>query len=208
MTLPVQISQQSIDHLFHISMDNECPAPVLLGSDFIHTLNARGLHITLDLFNKSIIIVSHIHRTIHVNAVSSLRIHYDVRVQDTVLLPKRSKNFIAVYHDHCSPTKSTFILEDNHRPSDSMYAIGRCLSTPENGRCPILVLNPSWSDITFYKDMNIAKGFPIFSSQEQISAINTTHFDPTSHQKQIGNQKCLTSLSPIATPMIQQEKLI
>lgn len=60
-------------------------------------------------------------------------------VLEAASLPKRSENFIAVYIDGCRPAETTFILEDNSQPSDSLYAVVRCTSTFENGECPIIL---------------------------------------------------------------------
>uniref|UniRef100_A0A183G5Q0 RNA-directed DNA polymerase n=1 Tax=Heligmosomoides polygyrus TaxID=6339 RepID=A0A183G5Q0_HELPZ len=93
-------------------------------------------------------------------------------------LPKRSKNFIAVYIDGQLPIGTdSFLLEDNLRESESLYVVGRCLSTPENGQCPIMVLNPSASDIMLYKNMIIAKAFPISPCSGQVSAVETNQFN-------------------------------
>lgn len=79
--LPVQVSSQSIDHRFHIPSDYECPVSVLFGSDFIHSLNAWVLKVTLDLFNDSVFLGSQIHKTVQINSVlHPQRQYYDVRV--------------------------------------------------------------------------------------------------------------------------------
>ncbi|VDO67529.1 unnamed protein product, partial [Heligmosomoides polygyrus] len=113
------VSSQSIDHRFHIPSDYECPVSVLFGSDFIHSLNAWVLKVTLDLFNDSD------HRFIR----------------------------------QCKLIRY-FILKDN-------------TMTSENGQCPIMVLNLSWTDIIFYKNMNIAKAYP-----EQVFAVDVNHSHP------------------------------
>uniref|UniRef100_A0A183GK43 Reverse transcriptase domain-containing protein n=1 Tax=Heligmosomoides polygyrus TaxID=6339 RepID=A0A183GK43_HELPZ len=180
VNLKVQTGSLSISHLFHISSDSKCPAPVLFGSDFIYSLNAAGSQVTLDLLNNAVIIGSQIHRTIQVNNVSPpLRSHYDIRLLHSVTLPKRSKNFIAAYVDGQLPIECDSILvEDNLRPSDSLYVVARCISSSENSQCSIMVLNPSSADIKLYKNMNIAKAFPMSPFHHQVSAVDTGPFNP------------------------------
>lgn len=118
---------------------------------------------TLDLFNNASIIGSMVHRTIQLNSVlAPLQSHYNVRVLHSVILPKRSKNFIAAYINVQLPNESNcFLIEDNLRPSASLYAVGQA---PENGQCPIIM------------NKHIAKAHHISHSENQKS--DTGSFNP------------------------------
>ncbi|VDM84375.1 unnamed protein product, partial [Strongylus vulgaris] len=52
----LRIGKYFMKHPFQVSPDEQCPAPVLLGSDFIRRLNEIGFKITIDLHNQSLTI--------------------------------------------------------------------------------------------------------------------------------------------------------
>ncbi|VDO99012.1 unnamed protein product [Heligmosomoides polygyrus] len=177
INLLVQIASSSLLHRFHVSADDQCPAPVLLGSDFINNLNKHGLIVTLDLYNQKVTIGPKVYKTLQLNTISTaVPNNYKVRLLEEIILPKRSKNFIAAYVDQYKPALDVtpLLIEDNLQPSDSLFIVGRCLVSPEsNGQCPLLVVNASWTTITLYKGMCIAIAFPIAMMQQQVATLNT-----------------------------------
>ncbi|KAL6728867.1 hypothetical protein Aduo_010600 [Ancylostoma duodenale] len=177
VTLSVQIGTHLLHHEFLVSPDPQCPAPVLLGSDFIRKLNEAGLKVTLDLHAHLLTIGNDTHSMIQVNSITPISpLPYDVRLIETTTLPKRSTSIVPAHIDgYISSAPLDFIIEDNERDSDLMYIVGRSLSTPDsNGICVITILNPSYTNIRLYEKMKIAHATPICFPQEQIFAVQNS----------------------------------
>ncbi|KHJ89073.1 integrase core domain protein, partial [Oesophagostomum dentatum] len=179
--LPVRIGNHLVPHHFLVASDDQCPAPVLLGSDFIRKLNEFGLKVTMDLYNHTLTIGDDVHSMIQVNGISLKEpLPYDVRLAETVILPKRSSTIIPAYIDgYFSPQPFDFIIEDNKRDIDLLYVVGRSLIKPDhNGMCMINILNPCYTNIQLYARMKVAHATPISSPQEQIFAVQPTPYIP------------------------------
>ncbi|CAJ0595132.1 unnamed protein product [Cylicocyclus nassatus] len=116
----VNIGTHSVPHRFLVSHDHQCPAPVLLGTDFIKKLNQQGLKITIDLHNNLLTIGSDSHNVIQINAINFLEVKpQDVRLLHTTILPKRSSSIVPAFIDNYSPNNPfDFIIEDNQREID------------------------------------------------------------------------------------------
>ncbi|CAI4220874.1 unnamed protein product, partial [Auanema sp. JU1783] len=54
--LPVIIGDITVDHVFHVIRDKDCPAHALLGMDFMHLLDQMGHSVTLKPSLKSLIV--------------------------------------------------------------------------------------------------------------------------------------------------------
>ncbi|VDP00128.1 unnamed protein product [Heligmosomoides polygyrus] len=122
MVLPVQIGQYSLLHLLHISKDNECPVPILLGTDFIRSLNLQGLKVSLDMYHHTLTVGTGTHPTVSINHVTrpTPTVH-NVRITKSIRLEKRTKNYDEANIENFSQgSKLTFFIEDNQRPSDSI----------------------------------------------------------------------------------------
>ncbi|VDL78229.1 unnamed protein product [Nippostrongylus brasiliensis] len=71
ITLPIQIGQYQLTHKLHVSSDNECPAPLLLGTNFIRSLNLLGLTVTFDMHMSIVTVGSDFQSTSNINYVVS-----------------------------------------------------------------------------------------------------------------------------------------
>ncbi|KIH46766.1 retroviral aspartyl protease [Ancylostoma duodenale] len=172
--LIVKIGNHLLKHRFLVSPDQQCPAPVLLGSDFIKKLNESGLKVTIDLHNHLLTIGEDVHTMIQINSIAPVSPStYDVRLLEKITLPKRSSTIVTARIDgYASPNPLDFIIEDNKRDSDLIYIVGRSLVTPDSdGKCIIVLLNPSYTDATLYARMKVAHATPIDCPHEQIYAI-------------------------------------
>ncbi|CAJ0596627.1 unnamed protein product [Cylicocyclus nassatus] len=170
----VQVGTHIIQHRFLVSQDYQCPAPVLLGTDFIKKLNQLGLKVTIDLHNNLLTIGSDAHDMVQINAINFLEVKpNDVRLSQTTILLKRSSSIVPAYIDPYDPSNLfDFIIEDNHRDLDLLYVVGRSLVSPNpNGACLVNILNPSNTDIKLYGRMKIAHATPVSSPLEQILTV-------------------------------------
>ncbi|EYC08294.1 hypothetical protein Y032_0067g95 [Ancylostoma ceylanicum] len=176
-TLPVQIGTHTILHQFHIAADKDCPAPLLLGSDFIRNLNEAGLMIAMDLHNQIISVGSDKLNLVQLNHITLTPTNtYGVRINGDIKLPRRTNNIVpAKIEDLPQPRCSTFLIEDNLRPMDDIYVVGRALVSPQaDGTCFINILNPSSTDIHLPNRMNVAHAYPACASEIQVNAIQVT----------------------------------
>ncbi|EPB73772.1 integrase core domain protein [Ancylostoma ceylanicum] len=176
-TLPVQIGTHTILHQFHIAADKDCPAPLLLGSDFIRNLNEAGLMIAMDLHNQIISVGSDKLNLVQLNYITLTPTNtYGVRINGDIKLPRRTNNIVpAKIEDLPQPRCSTFLIEDNLRPMDDIYVVGRALVSPQaDGTCFINILNPSSTDIHLPNRMNVAHAYPACASEIQVNAIQVT----------------------------------
>ncbi|VDK41969.1 unnamed protein product, partial [Cylicostephanus goldi] len=181
VTVNVNIGTHTIPHRFLVSQDNQCPAPVLLGTDFIKKLNQLGLKVTIDLHNNLLTIGSDAHNMIQINAINFLEVKpYDVRLLHTTILPKRSSSIVpALIDNHSADNPFDFLIEDNQRDIDLLYVVGRSLVHPSNdGICLINILNPSCTDIRLYERMRVAFATPVSSPMEQILAVQSEYIPP------------------------------
>ncbi|KIH60390.1 integrase core domain protein [Ancylostoma duodenale] len=176
-TLPVQIGTHTILHDFHIAADKDCPAPLLLGSDFIRNLNIAGLTVSIDLHNQMISIGSDTLNLVQLNHITLTPTNiYGVRVSGNVTLPRRTTSIIPVKIDNLiQPRCTTFLIEDNLRPMNHIYVVGRALVTPEpDGTSFINILNPSSTDIHLPNRMNVANAYPACASEIQVNTVQVT----------------------------------
>ncbi|KHJ89406.1 integrase core domain protein [Oesophagostomum dentatum] len=172
--LPICLGTYIIDHTIHVVNDGDCPAPVLLGSDFLRRLNEHGLKVTLDLYKQQLTVGDSTHKLVQLNNIMlSENQPYSVRVVGPVTLQGRTNNLIPAKIDgYFSTVPTDFYIEDNHRPFESIFVIGRALVTSDgNGNCFINVLNPTVTCIQLYDRMNIARAVPAVSADLQISAL-------------------------------------
>ncbi|KIH69381.1 hypothetical protein ANCDUO_00276 [Ancylostoma duodenale] len=156
--LSVQIGTHTILHHFHIAADKECPAPLLLGSDFIRYLNTAGLMISIDLHNQVISIGSDTLNLVQLDYITLTPTNtYGVRISGDVRLPRRTTNIVPAKIEHLpQPRCKTFLIEDNLRPMDDIYTVGRSLVSPQqDGTCSINIISPSFTDICLPDRMNI-----------------------------------------------------
>ncbi|CAJ0595614.1 unnamed protein product [Cylicocyclus nassatus] len=177
----VQVGTHIIQHRFLVSQDCQCPAPVLLGTDFIKKLNQLGLKVTIDLHNNLLTIGSDAHDMVQINAINFLEVKpNDVRLSQTTILPKRSSSIVPAYIDPYDPSNLfDFIIEDNHRDLDLLYVVGRSLVSPNpNGACLVNILNPSNTDMKLYGRMKIAHATPVSSPLEQILTVQGEYIPP------------------------------
>ncbi|KIH62676.1 integrase core domain protein [Ancylostoma duodenale] len=207
VALPVRIGTHSILHRFYIAADQDCPAPLLLGSDFIRNLNEAGLIITIDLHNQILSVGSDNLNLVQLNHITLAPTNtYRVRINGDVTLPKRTTNIVPARIDQLSqPRCTTFLIEDNLRPMDDIYIVGRALVTPEeDGTCLINILNPSYKDIYLPDRMNIAHAYPACASEVQVHSIQTdipTLFQlPRPH---LMNEHCAINSHDGQIPMLQ-----
>ncbi|CAJ0588804.1 unnamed protein product [Cylicocyclus nassatus] len=123
VTVDVNIGTHTVPHRFLVSQDHQCPAPVLLGTEFIKKLNQLGLKVTIDLHNNLLTIGSDAHNMIQINAINFLEVKpHDVRLLHTTILPKRSSFIVPALIDNHSPNNSfDFLIEDNQRDIDLLY---------------------------------------------------------------------------------------
>ncbi|KAL6738680.1 hypothetical protein Aduo_012203 [Ancylostoma duodenale] len=164
--LPIQIGTHTTMHYFHTAADHECPAPLLLGSDFIHALNETGLSLSMDLHNRQLTIGADTLPLVQLNYINLSPITtYDVRITDNFKLPRRTNNVIpTMIEGLVHPTCNAFLIEDNLRPMDDLYVVGRALVSPTaEGKCFVNVLNPSQKDILLPDKLKIAVAHPAWS---------------------------------------------
>ncbi|EPB67564.1 integrase core domain protein [Ancylostoma ceylanicum] len=102
--LPVRIGTHTIFHQFHIAADEECPAPLLLGSDFIRALNESGLTFSMDLYQQKLKVGSNTLNLVQLNHIANV-----VPAKIDGLTP---------------PICTAFLIEDNLRPMDDIYIVG------------------------------------------------------------------------------------
>ena len=62
--LPVRTEIHFLFHRSMVASYHQCPAPVLLNSDFIQQMNKCGLNVTMDLYNHTSTIGDDIHSMI------------------------------------------------------------------------------------------------------------------------------------------------
>ncbi|VDO98688.1 unnamed protein product [Heligmosomoides polygyrus] len=124
--LPVTIGKYTIHHQFWIAADTDCPAQLLLGSDFIRQLNKIGLPFSLDLHEHIITTGQEHHNLVQVHSVT-LREETSrhVTVEGTTTLPPRTISVIRTrIHGFVPGELNEFLIEDNYRLADDLY-IGR-----------------------------------------------------------------------------------
>ncbi|VDP49782.1 unnamed protein product [Heligmosomoides polygyrus] len=86
--IPITIGRYTISHQLWIVSDSDCPAQVLLGSDFIRELNKTGLPISLDLHKHVIAIGEEYHNLVNVNHVTlRMKTPLHVMTEGTTTLP-------------------------------------------------------------------------------------------------------------------------
>ncbi|VDK80005.1 unnamed protein product, partial [Cylicostephanus goldi] len=179
--LPVNINGHGISHNMHVLKDEECPAPALLGSDFLQRLNELGLKVTLDLYKQQLIVGDQTHKLIQLNSILlPQNVPYPVRLIESVTLPPRTNNLVHAKIDgYFSTTPIDFYIEDNHRPSADIFMVGRSLLTPtQEGRCFINIMNPTATSILLYACMNVANAIPMYPADFQICCIQPTSYVP------------------------------
>ncbi|VDK44174.1 unnamed protein product, partial [Cylicostephanus goldi] len=161
-----------VSHSLYMAEDKDCPAPVLLGSDFITRLNQQGYALTIDFHRNTVTIGTKSFQLIRptditpeVAPVSNVMTvptlnqgPYKVRLSQDTTLSRRTNNIVpAVIVGYFSTQPADFLIEDNFRPFPELYIVGRSLVTPNfDGACSVLIMNPSNSNIFLYKGMHIA----------------------------------------------------
>ena len=166
--LPVRIGTHTILHRFHIATDGECPAPILLGSDFIRNLNEAGLTLTMDLHNNTLQVGSDTLNLVQLNYISLVpTTTFTVRICGNNHPQSRTNNIIpAIIEGLKSPICSSFLIEDNLRPFDDIFIVGRALVSPQpDGHCFINILNPSCKNVTLPDRLAIATAYPACPSE-------------------------------------------
>ncbi|VDO19614.1 unnamed protein product [Heligmosomoides polygyrus] len=173
--IPITIGRYTISHQLWIASDSDCPAQVLLGSDFIRQLNKTGLPISLDLHKHVIAIGGEYHNLVHVNHVT-LRTETPLHVmtEGMTTLPRRTASIVRTKIHGCLPTETRDVLiEDNQRMSDGLYVVGRALvSLNMDGSSFINIMNPSNTDIQLKDKTKIAWATPIVYPEVQILAVH------------------------------------
>ncbi|KHJ96395.1 retroviral aspartyl protease [Oesophagostomum dentatum] len=174
--IPIQIGTYLVEHQFQVSTDEHCPAPLLLGSDFLRRINENGLKITIDLHRKIFTIGNEDHSLIQLNSVV-VDEPYNVRLTSPNTLLKRTSNLVEARIDgYYSTAPSDFLVEDNNRPSPHIYIVGRALVRPQfDGVCMINILNPSYTNIHLYAGMNIARATPLVNAHLQVHSVQVVN---------------------------------
>ncbi|KAL6723942.1 hypothetical protein Aduo_018887 [Ancylostoma duodenale] len=178
--LPIQIGTHTILHQFHIAADHECPAPLLLGSDFIRSLNETGLALSMDLHNQTLTIGSDILDLVQIHHIALVPTKtYDVRIKEDTIIARRTNNIVPAKIDGIlQPMCKAFLIEDNLRPMDDIFVVGRSLVSPSrDGSCFINILNPSNKELLHQHTKSLEQG------KIQIHALDIPHlpFQPTLH---------------------------
>ncbi|VDO84831.1 unnamed protein product [Heligmosomoides polygyrus] len=173
--IPITIGRYTISHQLWIASDSDCPAQVLLGSDFIRQLNKTGLPISLDLHKHVIAIGEDHHNLVQVNHVT-IRAESPLHVmtEGTVTLPRRTTSIVRTKILGSLPSETMDVLiEDNQRWSDDLYVVGRALvSLNTDGTSFINIMNPSNTDIQLKDKTKIAWATPIVYPDVQILAVH------------------------------------
>ncbi|KAL6723943.1 hypothetical protein Aduo_018887 [Ancylostoma duodenale] len=159
--LPIQIGTHTILHQFHIAADHECPAPLLLGSDFIRSLNETGLALSMDLHNQTLTIGSDILDLVQIHHIALVPTKtYDVRIKEDTIIARRTNNIVPAKIDGIlQPMCKAFLIEDNLRPMDDIFVVGRSLVSPSrDGSCFINILNPSNKELLHQHTKSLEQG--------------------------------------------------
>ncbi|VDO90861.1 unnamed protein product [Heligmosomoides polygyrus] len=121
--IPITIGRYTISHQLWIASDSDCPAQVLLGSDFIRQLNKTGLPISLDLHKHVIAIGEDHHNLVQVNHVTiRAEAPLHVMTEGTVTLPRRTTSIVRTKILGSLPSETMDVLiEDNQRWPDDLY---------------------------------------------------------------------------------------
>ncbi|VDO96438.1 unnamed protein product [Heligmosomoides polygyrus] len=176
--LPVTIGKYTIHRQFWVAADTDCPAQLLLASDFIRQLNKTGLPFSLDLHKHIITIGQEHHNLVQVHSVT-LREEASrhVTVDGTTTLSLRTTSVIRTrIHGFLPGELNEFLIEDNYRPADDLYIVGRTYVSPNtDGTCFINVINPSNTDILLKDKMKVAWATPALYSEVQILAVHSPH---------------------------------
>ncbi|KIH66015.1 integrase core domain protein [Ancylostoma duodenale] len=199
--LPVRIGTHTIFHQFHIAANDESPAPLLLGSDFIRALNGTGLVLSMDLHQQKLRIGSDTLNLVQLNHIAVIpKTTYDVCIAGNTTLPRRSNNVVpAKIEGLTPPICSAFLIEDNLRPMNDIYVVGRALVSPtKEGSCFINTLNPSQKDIQLPDRIRIALAHPACTSELQVHALHIPY--PASATSEFTEMSSATIGSPYTPP--------
>ncbi|CAD6190081.1 unnamed protein product [Caenorhabditis auriculariae] len=119
ITLNVTAGNTRIQHAFKISRDNDCPAQALLGIDFIQAIG----QMTFDLKSNCL----------HIG---------DEKLQLNMLIASEDTSKTDIGNDYCENPQQQrkWRFENNLKPSDDIYAVGRCLvRTDEEENCVVKI---------------------------------------------------------------------
>uniref|UniRef100_A0A8R1DFF9 RVP domain-containing protein n=1 Tax=Caenorhabditis japonica TaxID=281687 RepID=A0A8R1DFF9_CAEJA len=137
----IQIEHLIIPHTFLVSIDSECPAPILIGLDLTKKINKTGHEISMNLHSKEMRIGD---VAIPINFVRSEEPIKVYPVADTVVAPRSEAILPAVITDYDDDMGSEVLLEDTKEDNDEFYVIGRAVvDVEESGNCIIKGINTS-----------------------------------------------------------------
>lgn len=182
--LPIRIGRYTISHQFWISAVKDCPAQLLLGSDFIRQLNRSGLPLSLDLHNHVIAIGEEHHNLVQVHNITvQTETPLHVLIDGDTVLPRRTTAVIRTKIRGLPPHAAMDVLiEDNQRVTDDLYVVGRALVSPStDGTCYINIMNPSNTNIYIKVKTKIAKATPVAYPEVQVLAVHQQPPDHTVH---------------------------
>uniref|UniRef100_A0A8R1I7V0 Peptidase A2 domain-containing protein n=1 Tax=Caenorhabditis japonica TaxID=281687 RepID=A0A8R1I7V0_CAEJA len=147
ITEEISIGDIHIPHEIRVSLDNDCPADMLIGTDVMKKINQTGLCIAINMHKKEITIGSSV---ISINAITGQEEKLEVYpTMDVDINPQSEAVIPATINNLDTKTGSEFLLEDTRQDSGSdIYSVARSMVTAEKDwKTMVQVFNPTASTL-------------------------------------------------------------
>uniref|UniRef100_A0A8R1EB09 RNA-directed DNA polymerase n=1 Tax=Caenorhabditis japonica TaxID=281687 RepID=A0A8R1EB09_CAEJA len=144
-----------IPHNFLVSLDCDCPAPLLIGSDIIKKINKLGHDFNINLHESKLRIGE---STIPINFISPEEERILVYPEEEVILEPHAETIVpTIIRNYDREMGDEFVMEDTQEDSDDIYVVGRSIDrVSEFGRTMIQIFNPSATQIRLDTNKPIA----------------------------------------------------